>query len=96
MSVEVVACVIGAVALILAGVMEAVGVMGIFGALRFDNCRRCSRLTIRSGGGEAICRRCRRRDHAQHERLPGARLARPRLAWPHVMRPHLGRPHFGR
>lgn len=93
MSVEITACVLGGLALLAAGVMEAVGVMGVFGALRFTSCRRCSRWTVSSVHGYAptdsladpikhpLCLRCRRQEHAERVLAAGG------------YHPHL--PHFG-
>ncbi len=94
MSAEIVACVLGGLALLAAGVMEAVGVMGVFGALRFTSCRRCARWTVssvhdvRQGGphgdrpsdplGHPLCLRCRHHEHA---------LA---MGGYHAHRPHFG------
>lgn len=77
MPAEVVACVLGVIALVLAGVMEAVGVMGIAGAVRFAGCRRCARWTMGSVTGEPVCHKCRHREHiGDHGRI---RFHIPRL-----------------
>lgn len=78
MPAEIVACVLGVLALILAGVMDAVGVMGIAGAVRFTNCRLCSRWTLASEHSDAMCLRCRHHEHAHDHAFMG-RIHVPRL-----------------
>jgi len=86
MAVEIIACVLGVLGLILVGVMDAFGVMGLVGVLRFADCPECSHWTVRAGRADPLCWRCR-----HHARLAAG--ARQRLPHPHVGLPHLL--HFG-
>lgn len=80
MPAEIAAVVLGGLALILVFVMDAVGVMGIAGALKFAACEQCKKWTVHSPHAEKfICRRCRRLERAE---------AQTAAHWPHLL--HLG------
>jgi len=75
MSAEIAACVLGGLALVLVFVMDAVGVMGITGALKFAACEQCQKWTVHSPRAERlICRHCRHLERAQPEVATGHRL----------------------
>lgn len=59
MPAEILVCVLGAATLVVVAVMEAVGFLGIVGALRFRNCRTCARWTLRTIDAQPVCSRCR-------------------------------------
>jgi hypothetical protein len=64
MSAEIVVYVLGGVTLAGVVVMEALGALGVFGALRFTSCAECDRWTVHSlKATKMVCRRCRRHDH---------------------------------
>jgi hypothetical protein len=80
MSAEIVLYVLGGLTLVVVLVMEALGVLGVFGALRFTSCSQCDRWTVHSlKATELICHRCRR--HERDDAPIGA---------PHVRRLHFG------
>ncbi|MGH8891509.1 MAG: hypothetical protein ACRDV3_17330 [Acidothermaceae bacterium] len=79
MAVEIVACVLGVLGLILVGVLDAFGVMGLVGVVRFADCAECSHWTVSSRRADPLCWRCR-----HHARV---------AAGGHHLR--LGRVHFG-
>jgi len=81
LSAEIVACALGALALIVTWVMAAVGLLGVVDAVRFRSCDGCSRWTIASKKYGTMCRHCR--PHEQHSFAP-------RLALLHLHRPHFG------
>jgi len=87
MAVEIVACVLGVLGLILVGVMDAFGVMGLVGALRFADCTKCAHWTVRSKRADPLCWRCR-----HHARVAAAG-GHHRLPHPHLGLSH--RLHFG-
>jgi hypothetical protein len=83
MSALIVACALGAVALIVTWVMAAVGILGVVDAVHFRACERCARWTIASKKYGALCHHCRPHEHQEH-------------AFAHLAMPmHLRRPHFG-
>lgn len=62
MPAEILLFVLGGVSLIVVLLMDALGVLGVFGALRFTGCARCDRWTVHSlKATELVCHRCRRR-----------------------------------
>jgi hypothetical protein len=80
MSAEIVLYVLGGLTLVGVLVMDALGVLGVFGALRFTSCSQCDRWTVHSlKATEFICHRCRR-----HERGHAS------IGTPHVHRLHFG------
>lgn len=55
--------VLGGATLIVVLLMDALGVLGVFGALRFTACARCERWTVHGlKAKELICHRCRRHE----------------------------------
>jgi hypothetical protein len=101
MPAEVLTYVLGVLVLVIAFVMGAIGLMGVFGAVRFAGCLHCTRLTLRAADSQAICRRCRRLLR-EIDVLPGATptrvaalpVGRHRLHV-HLPVPHVGFPHSG-
>lgn len=59
MPAEILVIVLGAVSLIVVAVMEALGFLGIVGALHFRRCRSCARWTLRSVEAQPRCTRCK-------------------------------------
>lgn len=101
MPAEVLTYVLGVLVLVIAFAMGAIGLMGVFGAVRFAGCPYCSRLTLRAADSEAICHRCRRLLR-EIDMLPGetpdkmaALLAHRHRLHLHLPVPHLGFPHSG-
>jgi hypothetical protein len=84
LSAEIMACALGAVALILTWVVAAIGLLGVVDAVRFRSCDGCSRWTIASKKYGTMCRHCRPRE--QHGHSFASHFAFPL---------HLHRPHFG-
>lgn len=82
MPAEILVCVLGAITLIVVAVTEALGFLGIVGALRFRNCRSCARWTLHAVAAQPLCSRCKRiearalRGEAFHLHVPhvGVRL----------------------
>ncbi len=75
MSAEIVLFIAGGVSLVIVLLMDALGVLGVFGALRFTACAQCDRWTVHTlKATQLVCHRCRRRhgaaDHLQPHRLP--------------------------
>lgn len=89
MAVEIVACVLGVLGLILVGVLDAFGVMGLVGAISFADCEQCSHWTVTARRANPLCWRCRHHARVEaaggHHRMPHMGLSRL----------HLGRLHFG-
>lgn len=81
MPADIVLFVLGGATLIVVLLMDALGALGIFGALRFTACARCGRWTVHGlKATESSCHRCRR-----HEALPfgTTRIHRPHFgSWP--------------
>jgi hypothetical protein len=75
MSAEIVLFVLGGVTLVGVLAMDALGVLGVFGALRFTSCSQCDRWTVHGlKATELVCHRCRRRE--RQSVLIGAHHAR--------------------
>ena len=79
MPAEILVCVLGAVTLIVVAVTEALGFLGIVGALRFRSCRSCARWTLHADAAQPLCGRCKR----LQTRVPRGEVLRWRV-------PHLG------
>ncbi|HET9186883.1 MAG TPA: hypothetical protein VFN80_02945 [Acidothermaceae bacterium] len=78
MSADIVLFVLGGVTLIVVLLMDALGALGVFGALRFTSCAKCDRWTVHGlKATQLICHRCRR----------GGAVA---VGAPHLHRPHFG------
>jgi hypothetical protein len=66
MPAEIVLFVLGGLTLVGVLVMDALGALGVFGALRFTSCPRCDRWTVHSlKATRLVCHRCRRHDRGQ-------------------------------
>jgi hypothetical protein len=64
MPAEIVLFVLGGLTLVGVLVMDALGALGVFGALRFTSCPQCDRWTVHSlkATRPLVCHRCRRND----------------------------------
>ncbi len=63
MPAEIVLFVLGGVTVLAVFAMEALGVLGVFGALRFTACADCDRWTVHGPKATRLtCHRCRRHD----------------------------------
>lgn len=73
MPAEIVLFVLGGLTLVVVLLMDALGALGVFGALRFTACAECDRWTVHSlKATQLVCHRCRRRHDtvtADHLRL---------------------------
>lgn len=64
MPAEIVLFVLGGLCLVLVLVMDALGALGVFGALRFTACARCDRWTVHTRKATQLeCHRCRHGHH---------------------------------
>jgi hypothetical protein len=89
MPAEILVIVLGAVSLIVVAVMEALGFLGIVGALRFRSCRRCARWTLRTVEAQPLCTRCKHSEAQAALRGEPVHCHLPHLAHLPHLRGHL-------
>jgi hypothetical protein len=76
MPAEIVLFVLGGLTLVGVLAMDALGALGVFGALRFTTCSQCDRWTVHGlKATHLVCHRCRRHEHREGVAI-GARHGR--------------------